>query len=422
MIDLVEGRAYLMRIAFMVPAFPSVSETFVLQQITGLLDRGHEVDIFASRPELVTSLQEDVTRYRLMERTHYWASLPRTPLRRVLAGGMQLIRHLHRSPLKLIQSLWATKLNDWPHSHGLLSQALAMRGTQAYEVIHCHFGPTGLLALSLRRLGLLRGRILTTFHGHDVTDDNYHHGKMFYRLLFDEGDHFTVNTEHLRQRLLTIGCASGKISRLLMGIPLQQFEFRERRWSPGEPIHILTVGRLHELKGLEYSIVAMAQVLQRHPNVVYRIVGDGPLRSHLQDLIVRHRLSDHVILLGSRTREEVAELYQTAHIFMLTSVTTARGYPESQGVVLGEAQACGLPIIASRSGGIPEMVDDGQAGFLVPERNVDAIADRLCYLIEHPELWPDMGQHGRAFVEQQLDLNLLNDRLVDIYKQMRHSN
>jgi colanic acid/amylovoran biosynthesis glycosyltransferase len=88
---------------------------------------------------------------------------------------------------------------------------------------------------------------------------------------------------------------------------------------------------------------------------------------------------------------------------------------------LKEAMAMGLPVISTLHGGIPELVKDGISGFLVPERDVDAIAQRLIYLIEHPEIWPQMGKAGRAYVETHYNLNDLNDELVRIYQRVSNN-
>jgi colanic acid/amylovoran biosynthesis glycosyltransferase len=84
-------------------------------------------------------------------------------------------------------------------------------------------------------------------------------------------------------------------------------------------------------------------------------------------------------------------------------------------LVLQEAQAVGLPIVSTSVGGIPEGMLDGKSGFLVPERDVDALSDRLRYLVEHPELWPEMGRCGRRLVEEKYDIKMLNSKLVRIY-------
>jgi len=148
---------------------------------------------------------------------------------------------------------------------------------------------------------------------------------------------------------------------------------------------------------------------------------DGPLRGKLKNLTKQLGISGHVRFLGAKTRDQIIKLYSKAHIFMLSSIRNQNGSEEGQGLVLLEAQSVGLPVVATRVGGIPESVVDGKSGFLVPERDVDALAEKLIYLIEHPEIWPEMGRAGRAFVEINYDINKLNDRLVEIYQQLLHT-
>ncbi len=150
----------------------------------------------------------------------------------------------------------------------------------------------------------------------------------------------------------------------------------------------------------------------------YHIVGDGPLRKSIEMLIKQLSIQDKVNLLGWRTQDEIRQLYADAHIFVLSSVTASNGDKEGQGLVIQEAQASGLPVISTLHNGIPEGILDGKSGFLVPERDVDALAEKLIYLIEHPEIWPEMGRAGRAYVEANYDINKLNDRLVEIYKEV----
>ncbi len=116
---------------------------------------------------------------------------------------------------------------------------------------------------------------------------------------------------------------------------------------------------------------------------------------------------------------QVAELYRSSHLFLLPSVTAGDGDMEGQGLVLQEAQAAGLPVVSTRHNGIPEGVRDGETGFLVPERDPAALAERLTYLVEHPEVWPAMGHAGRALVEAEFDIEILNDHLVDIYRSLQ---
>jgi colanic acid/amylovoran biosynthesis glycosyltransferase len=129
-------------------------------------------------------------------------------------------------------------------------------------------------------------------------------------------------------------------------------------------------------------------------------------------------IAGHVRFLGAQTEEEIIELYAKAHIFILAGVVASDGAEEAQGVVLLEAQAAGIAVIATRVGGIPESVSDGKSGILVPPRNVEALAEKLSYLIEHPETRLELGRAGRTHVEANFDSDKLNDRLVEIYQEL----
>ena len=108
--------------------------------------------------------------------------------------------------------------------------------------------------------------------------------------------------------------------------------------------------------------------------------------------------------------------------FILASSTSRDGDMEGIPVVLMEAQACGMPVVSTLHSGIPEVVLDGESGVLVPEGDVDALTERLQYLVEHPELWPEMGRRGRKLVEQKYDIKMLNSRLVRIYEALLNDN
>ena len=102
----------------------------------------------------------------------------------------------------------------------------------------------------------------------------------------------------------------------------------------------------------------------------------------------------------------------------MSSVTASDGDKEGQGLVLQEAQGMGLPVLSTLHNGIPDGVLDGKSGFLVPERDVDGLAQKLDYLLENPQVWSEMGLAGRKFVEQHYDINKLNDKLVQIYQDL----
>ena len=150
----------------------------------------------------------------------------------------------------------------------------------------------------------------------------------------------------------------------------------------------------------------------------YVIAGDGPLRSYLENLVKDLNLKENVNFLGEVDQDEVTKLYRESHLFVLPSVTAADGNQEGVPVVLMEAQASGLPVVSTLFTGVPEVVADGKSGFLVSERDVSALAEKLEYLIDHPDLWPKMGRAGSNLVEENYNIKKLNLKLVKIFEDL----
>jgi colanic acid/amylovoran biosynthesis glycosyltransferase len=222
----------------------------------------------------------------------------------------------------------------------------------------------------------------------------------------------------MKDRLIKLGCKDRKISVHRLGVHMSEF-----RSCLGEPkahdkIQLLTISRLVEKKGVQYGIQSVARVLKKFPNIEYRIAGGGHLRNTLQMLIEDLKLSGNVKLLGWQRQDQIMGLLQEADILVAPSVTSQSGDCEGTPVAIIEALAAGLPVLSTLHSGIPEVVQDGESGFLVPERDVDALAEKLEHLIEHSDLWPEMGRKGQKYVEEHYDIDKQNDRLVEIYRQL----
>ena len=407
-----------MRIAFFVDKFPSLSETFILSQITGLIDRGYSVDIYADRPPRGIKMHAEVERYGLLHRTHYRPRMPQSRVFRAVKALGLLLANWSKNRGSLLRSLNFLKYGKKAGSLKLLYWAIPLLNKGPYDIIHCHFGPNGLMAVLLRDIGVLQGKMITTFHGFDVNKYAIRTVQDVYRSLFGKGDLYTANTTFTANKVVALGCPPDKLVKLPVGLDMSKFTFQPRKPFPGEAIRIITVARLVEKKGIEYSIRAAAKVAKEYPNLKYQIVGDGYLRQSLEDLIAELGVEDKVELLGWKTQDEVRKLYKEAHIFVLSSVTASNGDQEGQGLVLQEAQAMGLPVLSTLHNGIPDGVLDGKSGFLVPERDVNALAEKMSYLIEHPEIWGEMGRAGRVHVEDHYNCDKLNDRLVEIYREL----
>ncbi|MBF2026252.1 MAG: glycosyltransferase [Oscillatoriales cyanobacterium C42_A2020_001] len=406
-----------MKIAFIVEAFPVLSQTFVLNQITGLIDRGHEVDIYAEFLGDTQKIHPDVVQYQLLERTYYQPKVPTNKLKRVMQALWLVVLYLFRDPILVLRSLNLFKYGKQAASLRIFYSAIPFLGNRRnYDIIQCHFGLLGIKGLFLKEIGAINGKLITAFHGVDISQNLKLFGETVYDDLLQTGDHFLPISKHWQKRLIELGCNPDKITVHRMGIDCQRFTFLPRSLAPGETVRLISVARLTEKKGIEFGIRAVAKVLQSHPNLEYVIVGDGELRTELTELIASLKIADQVKLLGWRNQSEVVELLHQSHILLAPSVTAADGNQEGIPVALMEAMAMGLPVITTYHSGIPELVEDGISGFLVPERDVEALAEKLSFVLQQSDRWVEIEQAGRSKVEQEFAINLLNDRLVQLYQ------
>jgi colanic acid/amylovoran biosynthesis glycosyltransferase len=402
-----------LRIAFLVSEFPALTEMGVLNQVTGLLDAGHDVTVFSRARASSEVTQPEVARYGLLERTRYF-DIPVEKPRRVARGAFIAVKNLPRDPGTVLESVNVFKYGVPALSLTLLFAALSPpRGP--FDIVHCHFGPNGIIGSFLRDRGM-PGKLLASFHGHDASEYPRLAGANAYRRLFANADALTANTEFLKARLVTLGCDPRKVSILPSSVRLERFEFRERKQRDSRPVRILTVGRLVEKKGHEFAIRSLARVVPDYRNIEYLIAGEGPLRGRLERLVAELGLQGQVRFLGAASQDRIQELYYDSDIFLLPSVTTRKQDHEGQALTVQEAQASGMPVITTLHNGIPEGVLEGESAFLVPERDTVALADRLAYLLEHPEEWARMGRAGHDFVRSTYGVPALTERLVKIYE------
>jgi len=413
-----------MRIAFLVAHFPRLSETFILNQVTGLIDRGHKVDIFAQYIEDWTKVHPDVESYCLQKCTYQLPDIPQNYSARILKGIWFFLLIFSKAPNLLLRSFNVLKYGEQAFNLWLLySATVLIDKVRTYDIIHCQFGTLGYQGLAFKRLLSPTPKLLLMFRGFDISCYVKQGGAQLYQKLFNEADYCLTNCEFFRQRIIDLGCQPEKVSIHFSGLDVNKFQFGSRYLKPGETVHIASTGRLVEKKGFEYAIKAVALQHKQTPNLQYVIIGDGPLKEELKKLIDELDAGSFIHLVGWRNEAEIIEILNECHIFLAPSITASDGNQDAPINVLKEAMALGLPVISTHHGGIPELVEDEVSGFLVPERNVEALVQKLNYLITHTEQGCKMGKAGRDFVERYFNLNHLNNQLVSRYETLvRNSN
>jgi len=406
-----------MRIAYVLGGFPGISETFIAQQIAGVAALGHEVDLLATSDATAPEPPEVVTRYGLLDRLHR-IDPPRNRLVRLLRVIALTLRHGGQAPGVVFRSLNVARYGKSAASLELAHAALTLigLGRRRYDVVHAQFGTFGTLALRLVEIGALEGAVVVSFRGYDASQYLRAHPHAYERL-FAGGRLFLPVSRVIAKRIEAAGCDPKKVRVHHSGIDCERFAHRERTRNADEPTRIVSVARLVEKKGIGFALEAIARVLGSGRAVSYTIVGEGALRNDLERLVARLDIGADVKMMGRLSHAEVASLLSDAHVLLAPSVTAADGDEEGIPNVLKEAMAMGLPVVATRHAGIPELVEDGVSGFLVPERDVEALADRLTRLVDHPETWPALGRGGRARVLAEFDIRTQSRALETLYRE-----
>lgn len=262
-------------------------------------------------------------------------------------------------------------------------------------LIHAHFAvEMAYFAASLRSS---KQPVVVSCYGYDVSSFPRRYAglaRFYLRRAWSSAQCFLAMSQDMRDDMLRLGCPSEKIRVHYHGINLQRFPYMERP-APSDVVRILYVGSLgDERKGVPDVIRAFARLAREHPNVELRIVGAGRLRDDFERLVQGCGVGDRVVFAGFVRHEELWREYQAAHLFCHPSMTPPSGDKEGIPGTIVEAMATGLPVVTTAHAGIPEMVLDGEHGFVVAEGDVDGIFQGLRRLADEPELRTRMG--GKA--------------------------
>jgi colanic acid/amylovoran biosynthesis glycosyltransferase len=404
-----------MKIAFFVDRFPLVSETFVLSQIAGMIERGHEVVIFANR-QVDTDVRHDgIERYKMMDRLVVRPVVQKNLLPRMAQGVKSFFAAVAAGRLgPALATVNFLRLGRAALGMHLLIRAGAHTSNGCFDILHCQFGQLGIEVAQLRRCRVLSGALVTSFRGTDAMKIASQKPHLF-RHLFSAGDRFLAVSGVIKDRLIELGCPGDRIEILRSGVDLSTFGYRE----PGvfcEPVRLVTIGRLAPNKGIGYALEAVRELLDAGQKVQYRIVGDGPVRQDLIDTVERLEVESSVVFVGAVSSDQVAAILRESDILIAPSITGPQGEQEGLPNSLKEAMACGVLAIGTRIGGIPELIEHGVSGFLVPEKDATAIAECIESILRHQEGVSTIAMRAREKVEQYFDLGRMNEDLESVYR------
>lgn len=390
-------------LGLMVKMFPKLSETFILEEILGLERSGVPLRLYALRPPSDTIAHPAVASVRAPV-----TLVPQLPGHATEFGSRHLRLFLGS-----------------PFCYGKTLFTALCRGRQAL----LDFAQAGWLAVQLREDGV--GHLHTHFISMpaDVAESVCALTALPFSISAHAKDIYLSTQKDLKRKLraarFTVTCTEfnrhtlaamepdATVHRMYHGVDRQQFHPRPRVASDAPPM-ILSVGRLREKKGLDTLIDACRVLHQRGQAVRCEIIGYGDERERLQARIDGHGLQASVSLVGKLPREKVIEAYARAAVYVQPSRIAADGDRDGIPNVLLEAMAMGLPVVASDVSGIPELVNDGHNGLLVPPDDAEALADAITRLLEAPALCSALGCHARDTVAASFD----NDRNLKLLRKL----
>src|SRR5256884_2907981 len=321
-----------------------------------------------------------------------------------------------KPPTHFLRRFWFRQLRDmpWQISDTELRALLGVLNRIDARLLPIYFGQIAVHLLPL--ICAWKNPSIVSFHGADVTVDmNKPAYRQATRQMLEAVKLVLVRSQSLRRAVADLGCDPDKIKIQRTGIPLEEFPFRERDLPKNGDWRFVQAGRLIEKKGLPVTLRAFAAFLGKYPKVTLTIAGEGPMLGELQTLARELNVDARVSFTGFISQEQLRDIYYRSHIFLHPSQTGRDGNQEGIPNSMLEAMASGLPVFATQHGGIPEAIEHGVSGGLVPERDDKALERALFEAAQDRHFLSGIGRAGAEAVAEKFDQSTQVRRLEDIY-------
>ena len=356
------ARAHVKRVLYVLDNFPKVSETFILNELIHLKKKGVAVKILALRNPHEEIINKNVYDFDLLMCTKY-------------LSGNDLSHKLKR-------------ISDFTKYY------------KKIDIYHAHFAHRAALC-AMEMHSLLKKPFTFTAHAYEIFRiPPYSRDRL--KLLVKNANAVITPSEYNKRYIVNeVGFGEDKIRIIRATIDHKKFITRH---SIRETNRIIAIGRLTEKKGFQYLIEAMKTVTEHFPHTFLDIVGSGEQKAALKSLSEKLGISDRVHFLGDRTNEECAALISESMVAVLPCVIAEDGDRDVCPLTLQEAMSMKVPVVSTFIASIPELVDNGRNGILVPEKNVSALAEAIVKLLKNPALRFQIGANGREKIEKEFNI------------------
>jgi colanic acid/amylovoran biosynthesis glycosyltransferase len=394
-------------VLYVVSRFPAVTETFVVSEWLALSGR-FRMELVALRRSGEALVHPESR--RVMPHVRFLS----TPRPSTVTAQLLWLGRCPRSYLSaLAQVLWAAlrvSLVEAAKETVVFLQAAAlahMAAREGVDHVHAHFAnhPTTAAWVVHRLTGI---PFSFTAHANDL---------FVAPLLLGQkaaDARFVIAISEFNRRVLLERCPSAqRLEVVHCGVDDRRYGWRDL--AGRDPNRVVCVASLSKKKGHAHLIDALALVAERRPGIVLELIGEGPERERILQRARDRGVAEHVRMLGARASEEVRATLSEARVFALASVRLPSGRMEGIPVALMEAMASGVPVVATRLSGVPELVQDGVTGLLVEPRDAHGLAAALTRVLEDDEFAASLASAARELVERSFSLTWQTQRLGDLF-------
>lgn len=397
-----------LKLAVVVSSFPTLSETFIVNQLIYLLNNGHDVTLLAYNKGDFSIIHQSIKDYNLLNKCLYY----KYPSKRRIKRYFQIFKLLYKS--KNVNWLLLFKVLKKPRE--IFSLKLTFKSqwflTNKFDLIHVHFALNAREIAFLKENNIINIPYFVSFHGFDIQPKLIEKYKIDYAAILSSAYKFIVNTKYTEGLVKQLD-KNREIIVLPVSLDTNKFQKIENI-KEGSVFKILFCGRLINLKGPDLAVDILNDLvnIKGYTNIELIIIGAGIYREKVDEVIYKYKLNSKVKLLGELTQEEILVQMSTSDIFLLPGIhepITERA--ETQGLVIQEAQSMKLPVIVSDVGGMKYGLINNETGFVIKEKDIKAFSDKIELLYHNNDLKVKMGEKARQFVVENYDINILGAKL-----------
>ncbi|MDO5970567.1 glycosyltransferase [Flavivirga aquimarina] len=403
-------------IVFVLGSYPHDSETFITNQIIYAIEAGYDVKISVTELNTIKGSSQEalIEKYNLLSLIHIRSvKVPKSYILKVLKCLALIVLNL--DSFKIILKIFTNKRKDKIKK---CFQALNFKPLMKKDVFHIQFANNSFFLADYKKQGFLKknSNLLVTFHGWDAHFNSGNLGflKAKYKELFENVNAVILSSNYLKEKLIALGCDNNKIKIIPNGVDAYSaFPYKEKQIKT--PVSLLSVGRIVPLKGHIFGVKVVEKLVSKGLNVNYTIIGDGDFKKELKRYIDTTLVKENINLVGTKTQTEIIDYLHRSDLFLMTSVRDEDGRSEAFGLVTIEAQSTGTPVIAFDTGGVKETVKEGFSGYLVKEKDVETMAEKILLLVNNTTLFNELSKNARTFVEENFNKDLIFEKHEALY-------